>query len=79
MANHKILNQTTLAGLEDLDSQIRDAMCCLESNPSKIARLSGVNRKIFNEIHKGSTFPGLDKVIMIADALGMDEITIKWR
>lgn len=79
MPNHKLLNQITLAGLEDFDSQIRDAMCCLQTDRSKVARLSGVNRRMFNEIHNGSTFPGLDKVIMIADALGMDEITIRWR
>lgn len=79
MANHRITSTITFAALEDLDSQIRDAKVCLGTDDSKIAREAGVSRKMLRYIHDGSYFPCLDKIVAICDALGMNEITIRWR
>ena len=79
MANHRISSTITYAALTDLDAQIRDAKVCLGTDDSKIAREAGVSRKMLRSIHTGTYFPCLDKIVAICDALGMDEITIRWR
>ena len=78
--NRVICNATILRALDDLSLTIRDKMKAEGFNASSLANKADVSRKmIYPLLHEPYTAPNFNNLIAILDALGLDEITIKWR
>lgn len=82
MAQHSWVNKITIAALDDVREQIASAIASDGRTITKLADVSGVARKTIIALKPNKTpenFPKLDTLVMVLDALGFDEITIKWR
>ena len=80
MANRCIINAQVLKAMDDIAQLIWEGLEKKGKSIEWLSRASGVNRKT---IYKVTTEPysssHLGTYIAILDALGYEEITIKWR
>lgn len=78
--NRSIVNREVLAAADDISRQIKEQMEKQNISKNALARLSGYERKtIYSIVENPYRFSHLATYIQIFKALGMDEITIRWR
>lgn len=81
MANNSIVNSITLAAMDNVAEQILERLREKNKTITWLSRVTGISRTtIYRRIEEDRYQPAhLGTYIVIFDALGFDEITIRWR
>lgn len=80
MANSSILNSIVLSAMGSVAEQILEQLRVKNKTVTWLSRVTGISRNtIYRLIEEPYSSSHLGTYVTIFDALGLNEITIKWR